>query len=656
MARSVTLGNGNVLVGFDYRGQVRDLYYPFVGQTNHISGASGNFVHRIGIHTGDAMVWLDDPTWTVTVGAPGTSVIGAFLMENATHSVVIQTKDIVHNEQNVLVRNFTITNTAPTARTLKFYVSQQFRIAESRRGDTALYDPRVGAIIHYKDNDTFLVNATCDGVQFSEYNIGLFGIEGKEGTFYDAYDGILEKNPIEHGSVDSIIGFTCELESGASTEIDYWIVCADSIPAVHALDEYVRTETPERLIRSVDAYWQAWLTKQARNISVLPTELQTLYYRSLAIMRVHTDNRGGIIASSDTDMLHHGRDTYSYVWPRDAALIAHAFDVSGYHEVAERFFKFIATCQEPDGYVMHKYLTDGSLGSSWHPWMQNGVPKLPIQEDETATLLVMLWKHYELVRDVEYIESLYNTFIEPAARFISEYIEPVTGLPQGSFDLWEEKYGTSTYTTASVYAALVAATKFASLLGKENDARTYTAIAQRMLQAIETYLYDDSLGMFVKQVRHNDDGDLEYDKTIDTSSLYGVLLFEVFEVDDPRIVRSVQTVTERLQVSGESRGFVRYERDNYYTLQTAGTPNPWVITTLWIARYYISAAKRQRDLKQAFEILEWTASHAAPGGTLAEQMNPHTREHLSTAPLVWSHAEYVLAINAYLDALETLPK
>jgi GH15 family glucan-1,4-alpha-glucosidase len=373
-------------------------------------------------------------------------------------------------------------------------------------------------------------------------------------------------------------------------------------------------------------------------------------------MRVHTDNRGGIIASSDTDMLHHGRDTYSYVWPRDAALIAHAFDVAGYHEVAERFFRFIATCQEPQGYMMHKYLTDGSLGSSWHPWMQHGAAKLPIQEDETATILVMLWRHYELIRDVEFIESLYNTFIEPAARFLSDYIEPTTGLPQASFDLWEEKYGTSTYTSASVHAALVAATKFASLLGKENDARTYDAIAARMHHAILTHLYDENAGMFVKHVYHTEDGELTYDRTIDASSFYGILLFGVLEVDDPRMVRSLKTISERLQVPGESRGFVRYEGDNYYTLQTAGTPNPWVITTLWIARHYIAAAKRQRDLKPAFDILEWTASHAAPGGTLAEQMNPHTREHLSTAPLVWSHAEYVLAINAYLDAIESLPK
>jgi GH15 family glucan-1,4-alpha-glucosidase len=297
---------------------------------------------------------------------------------------------------------------------------------------------------------------------------------------------------------------------------------------------------------------------------------------------------------------------------------------------------------------MHKYLTDGSLGSSWHAWLQRGVPELPIQEDETASILFTLWKHYECTPDIEYVESLYNSFIEPAAQFLCEYIEPVTGLPHASVDVWEEKYGTSTYTSASVYGGLVAATHFANLLGKENDARTYLAVAQRMKSGIHEYLYDKELQCFVKQVVHTDDG-LIYDNTVDVSSVHGLLFFEVLDSDDEKIVSSVRVVEERLQVRGESKGFVRYERDSYYTLQEAGSPNPWVITTLWMARYYIARATSHQELEKARLLLEWTASHAGAGGTLAEQMHPHTREHKSAAPLVWSHAEFVLTVQAYLD-------
>jgi GH15 family glucan-1,4-alpha-glucosidase len=35
-------------------------------------------------------------------------------------------------------------------------------------------------------------------------------------------------------------------------------------------------------------------------------------------------------------------------------------------------------------------------------------------------------------------------------------------------------------------------------------------------------------------------------------------------------------------------------------------------------------------------------------------MNPYTKEHLSAAPLTWSHAEYIRTIMLYLRKLEEL--
>ena len=656
MARAVTLGNGNILVGLDYRGQVRDFYFPYVGHANHVSGASGNFVHRIGVFVDGQLSWLDDPAWQVTVGCDPETVVGSLVATNEALKVQLSSVDVVHNEHNVFIRTFTLTNQAKTAREVKLFLAQQFRIAESRRGDTGFYDPRVRAIVHYKGTDTFLVNAFCDEQQFSEYNIGLFGIEGREGTWHDAADGVLEKNPIEHGSVDSVIGLDTDLKVGKSANFSYWIAVGHTVAEVHDLDALIREETPERLRRSTENYWHAWVEKEKTDLSPLSSEVQTLYRRSLTTIRVHTDNRGGIIASSDTDMLHHGRDTYSYVWPRDGAIIAHALDVAGYDDAAKRFFTFMAERLERGGYLMHKYRSDGTLGSSWHPWIIEGVPEFPIQEDETALVLFMLYQHYESERNLEFIESLYNPFIEPAANFMVEFIEARYGLPQNSFDLWEEKFGISTYTASAVYGALTAAANFANLLGKDEAARTYSAVAQRMQTAILEHLYDEELGMFVKLIRAYDDKGDVVDRTVDMSSFFGPIYFGVVDANDERITRAAQVIEERLRVRHKSNGYIRYEGDNYYTMQDAGSPNPWVVTTLWFAQYHIRKATTLDDLVRAYELLEWTCSHATPSGVLAEQMHPHTRAHLSTAPLTWSHAEYVLTCHDYLAAHEALTK
>jgi oligosaccharide amylase len=643
-----------MLVGLDDKGQVRDLYYPFVGEANHVSGASGSNVHRIGVYVDGEMSWLSNPDWKITIGSEEDTSIGSMFAENARLGITLSSRDAVHNEKNIFLRHFTVENQQSKTRTVKLFLAQQFVISESKRGDTGIYDPRVNAIVHYKGEATFLINAVAGEERFQEYNIGLFGIEGKEGTYKDAEDGILENNPIEHGSVDSIIGLSFTLEGNSAHDAYYWIVVGKSIAEAHELNAHVLEEEPERLIHSTNAYWKAWLDKEQTDLSELSADLRTLYRRSLLVMRVHTDNHGGIIASSDTDMLHHGRDTYSYVWPRDGAIIANTFDKVGYGDVARRFYEFISKCQEQDGYLMHKYRSDGVLGSSWHPWIINGEPRLPIQEDETATILFVLWEHYERYRDIEFIESMYNSFIEPAAEFMCEYIESTTGLPQASFDLWEEKYGTSTYTAASVYGGLMAAAKFANVLGKDESSRTYQAIAERIQTAIGKVLFDEKTGAFVKHVLHSDDGDLEYDRVVDTSSLHGLLLFGVFDYDDEKIVSMVKAVEDRLQVHGNSKGFVRYEGDAYYRMQDGSSPNPWVICTLWVARYYMQAAKTKKDLQYPLELLEWTCSHATNSGVLSEQMHPDTREQLSTAPLVWSHSEFVLSVQAYLEKLAEL--
>lgn len=654
MARAVTVGNGNLLVGIDEHGYVRDLYFPYVGHANQVSGASGNYVHRIGLYVDGEFSWLSDPEWTIEIGTDTETSVGSMRAVHERLGIVFTSIDAVHNEANVFLRSFTIENRRTSTVSVKVFFAQQFRISESRRGDTGYYDPRVHAIVHYKGPVTLLVNAYLAGEPFQEYNLGLFGIEGREGTYRDAEDGELQMNPIEHGSVDSVLGMATDIPAGKQESGQYWIVCASSIPEAHTLDEYVLEETPQRLIESTEAYWHAWLHKEGHDLSLISEELQQLYKRSLLIIRMHTDNRGAIIASSDTDMLHHGRDTYAYAWPRDGALIARALDRAGYKDTTQQFFRFMANCLEPGGYLMHKYRSDGVLGSSWHSWLYNGEPRLPIQEDETALVISTLWQHYELNHDIEFIESIYNSFIEPCAQFMVEYVEPTTGLPQASFDLWEEKYGTSTFTAAAVVDALFSASRFATLLGKEHDARSYHAVAQRMQAAIMTHLYDPELGMFVKHVLHEPDGTLHYDKTVDTSSFFGVVNFNICDLDDERVVQSFATINERLQVQANSKGYVRYEHDTYYTMQEAGTPNPWVITTLWMAQYYIKTARQVEDMAPAYDLLDWTCSHATGAGVLAEQMHPHTREHLSTAPLTWSHAEYVVTVQDYHDKYRAL--
>lgn len=655
MARAITIGNGNLLVGLDHRGLVRDFYFPFVGHSNHVSGASGSYVHRIGVWIDCSLSWLSDPAWDIEVHPSVEGVTNTIFATNDALHIKLVFNDVVHNEHNVFIRKITIHNLTREEREVRMFFGQEFRISESRRGDTAFYDPRVRSVIHYKGHNAFLIHATVNGVPFSDYTVGLFDIEGKAGSYTDAEDGILSQNAIEHGSVDSVIGVTAVVPAEGSTIVYYWIAAAESVKKVHALHRTVYEEQPERLIVSTENYWRAWINKESSDLSLIEKHLQSLYRRSLQIIRVHTDNRGGIIASSDSDMLNQGRDSYSYVWPRDAALSAHALDVAHYFDTTERFFRFVAPLIEHDGYLMHKYRVDGVLGSSWHPWVRGGQPELPIQEDETALVVGMIAKHYALAKDIEFIESLYNSFIEPASDFMCGYTEIETGLPAASYDLWEEKYGTSTYTACAVYGALMGAADISATLGKRENAEKYRTRAATIKEAILTYLYDAATGTFVKLVRHEGEK-LVYDRTIDMSSFHGLSFFGVLDPLDPRLISMRKAVDERIHVPTSYGGYMRYEGDNYYKIGADAPPNAWIITTLWMAQYCIRAAQSKNDLMRAYEILKWTHDRAGDIGVLPEQINPFTGAHLSTSPLVWSHSEYVLTVDAYIRKYRSLTK
>ncbi|KKU81740.1 MAG: Glycoside hydrolase 15-related protein [Parcubacteria group bacterium GW2011_GWA1_47_8] len=651
MPKSLSLGNGTMLVCTDMRAQVRDFYFPYVGLENHVGG---HYTHRIGVFVDYQLNWFDHSNWAIDINYANESMIGETTAVNKALGVALHFLDTVYNEKNIFLRRVTVSNDTDRARIVKLFFGHEFEIYESHRGDTAYYDPRNHVVIHYNGRRVFLINGISDKGGFDDYTTGIFKIEGKEGSFVDAGDGVLAKNLIEHGPTDSMLGFYLDLAPHEEKTIYYWVAVATSIEGALGLNEYTLIKTPEHLVRTTRDYWHAWVQKNNFNFYGLSEREVTLFRKSLFMVRSHADDHGAIIASADSDMLQKGRDTYSYVWPRDGAFSAAALDMTGDQNVAERFFNFCNDIITKDGYLMHKYRPDGSLGSSWHPWMRGGKIQLPVQEDETALVVHALWNHYVQSKDIEFIERIYNTLIKEPADFMVEYRDAKTHLPRASYDLWEEKFGVHTFTAASVYGALHAAAKFAKLLGKEKSEHTYMTAAAEIREAILTHLYDETQGTFIKMINVDDAGTMSYDKTLDMSSVYGIFAFGVLDIDDERLTRAIGQVESRLLCKTNVSGVARYEGDPYFQITSNVPGNPWIITTLWLAQYYIARAKKEADFEQAKKWLTWATEHASPSGMFPEQLHPYTGEQLSAMPLTWSHAEFITTIVRYLDKLEEL--
>ena len=640
--RSLVLGNGNILVCLNQFGQVRDFYFPNIGLENH---TGGRYFHRLGFWVDGQFSWIDDGSWQINVDFLPETMVGIVHAVNNNLGLVAEFNDVVYNEKNIFIRKVKITNLADRKRQVKVFFHQVFELYESHRGDTAYYDPLRQVIVHYKGRRIFLVSGQIDDGGFDEYSIGLYGIEGKEGTFKDAEDGQLSKNPIEHGKVDSVISFVFDLESGQEKTLYYWVTVAKLMKEVHELNLYIQTRTPEHLLKTTQDFWRAWVNRQKFTFLGLDDDVVKLFKKSALIMRSHVDNNGAILASGDSDMLEHGRDTYVYVWPRDGAFSALALDRMGDPNVAKRFFDFCNDVITPEGYFLHKYRPDKALGSSWHPWVKNAKVELPIQEDETAEVIYALWRHYELSKDLEFIETLYNSLIKAAADFMVNYRDKETNLPKASYDLWEEKFGVTTYTAATVYGAIIAAARFAKLLGKEEAEEKYNKAASEVKEAILNHLYDKETSIFYKALD---------DKTIDVSSAYGLFRFGVLEPTDKKLKKFFKIIEQKLACPTQVGGIARYEDDRYYQISRDCPGNPWIITTMWLAQYYIALANSEEDLGMAKKWLRWTTKYASPSSILPEQLNPYTGDPISAAPLTWSHAEYILTVLDYLDKLDEL--
>ncbi len=647
MPRDLPIGNGRVLIAFDKDSILREFYYPHVGEENHSKGEP----FRFGVWNGERLFWIPEG-WDISREYLDDSLVTHVKLAHDQLQLHLVVHDLVDIDENIYLKKITVENRENKEREIKLFLAQDFSIYGTEIGDTAAFQPENHSLVHYKKDRYFLINALANnkfGLDF--YATGTKEKSAEVGTWRDAEDGLLSGNPIAQGSVDSVIAITLTLPPLGRQTCFYWIAIGKDWEEVNRLNALVKKKTPEELLRRTKDYWQLWLHQEHLKDRLLSPKVFRLYKKSLLICRTQMNQCGSIIAGNDSDAVQFNRDTYSYMWPRDGSLVAYALDLAGYN--ASSFYHFCGKIIEKGGYFLHKYTPSGSLGSSWHPWLKAGKPQLPIQEDETALVIWALWNHYEIYKDLDLIQPLYEPLIKQAADFMMNYRDFQTGLPLPSFDLWEERQGILTFTVSAVYGGLMAASHFAQAFGEASLADEYREGAQKMREAMDRYLYLQKEKRFARMINKNKDGSFEIDSRID-ASLYGAFAFGAYEADHPYVQSTMDQILSHLKIPSSGEGIARYENDSYYRDEGQESSNPWFVTTLWMAQYFISSAKKKEDLQRALSILEWTADRALPSGVLAEQIHPETLEPLSVSPLTWSHGTYIATVQQYLNKLSKL--
>ena len=413
MPRHLVAGNGKMLINLDRHGFIQDLYYPYVGQLNHVGG----YPCRVGLWVEGQFTWLNEAGWNIELQYEPDSLVTRVTATHPVLGITLTINDGVHQRESIFLRRFIVFNHFAHDREVRLFFHQDLVINETEVGDTAAYYPVNHTIFHYKRNTYFMFNGSSAQAGIYEYTTGVKRFHHAEGTWKDAEDGHLMGNPIAQGSVDSTFSVRASVAPEQEQTFYFWMTAGTTLDEVKKLNAYVREQGAGNLLNRTKIYWQRWVNKEERDYADLDPSMIALFKHSLLVVRSQIDDRGAIIAANDTDILNYHRDHYSYMWPRVGALVAYAMSMAGYQGMIVPFFHFCAKAISEEGYLFHKYNPDGTVGSSWHPYIAQGQAQLPIQEDETALVLFALWQDYAIHGVIELPQSLYPSLIRKTAKF-----------------------------------------------------------------------------------------------------------------------------------------------------------------------------------------------------------------------------------------------
>lgn len=629
MPRPLVFGNQKLLTAIDSRGRIRDLYFPRPGFANHLGGRAIAW----GVHLEGRMFWSDQTDWSISMSYDPDTLVGRMILQNDICGIRLETEESCHPDKPWIIRTINIVNLRPRPRSLTLYFNHELWLDESPVGNTALYLPRQGSMIHYK-------RASCVGFALrgpegmpSQWGTGV-RTKPTEGSWQGAEKGQLSMTGRDVGMPDSTLGVHVDLASLGHGEAK-WILAAGHSPieVEASLQELLQADPAEFHAQNAQAD-QAWLSQMNLSaLSLLPAKAAQIARTSLLIIRTQITLEGAVIAGNDSDSMAGGNTlNYSNVWPRDGSLVSEALLQAGANDLAEDWVHWCVRYLPESGRFVQKYWADGYLGVSWHPYWLHGKVVEPIQIDETALSLWAAVKHVQslLNQGNSVSEELLDWLQKPALgclEFLSE-----DGLPLPSWDLWEERRGVSFFAVCSLIAAFSEAAELFGILGDEGLALRTQLAAERMRSAALAKMVGID-GCFVRQL--TEEG--HQDPIVD-SALVGGLVLGAFSMDRPEVRATLEKVKRVLHNSSPSGGCPRYEGDYYHRMSEHYPGSPWFICTLWIAQLLLLLGD---DPKLAEEILMWCCEKAEATGALSESIHPETSVPLSVGPLTWSHAEFL---------------
>lgn len=621
------LGDGELLLTLSRRGEVEQLFWPHVDRDPHLGEL------RLGVLDGGTITWLDDPALTHAQRYDGDADVLVTDAAGDTLGAVTVT-DLVATTGPVLVRR---------VRGLRHPLVVHLRptLSGTPRAGGAYLHPGTGALVAHRRDRVLAV----------ALDVPATGTLAEVARDPDSVDGVaggrLRVGGIVHGEVDGALR-----ADAVHDEVTVTVAIATTAEEALGLLADVARRGPDAVEAARRDHDARLLAAAASPVVDDPAEV-ALYRRSLLAFGAVSDRAtGGVIAAPEQDPDFARSGGYGFVWPRDLAFILLAHLAAGRHDLARPALRWLVDAQPASGIWDQRSWTDGSLGPSWGA-----------QLDETGAVLVAYRSAVAAIDDPDLADELWPSARRAAVALV-DALDPVTGLPAPSMDLWEERTGLHAYTAAATCGGLRAAAELADARGEGDLAARWRAAADRVAAGIDVHLWSEQHGRFVRSIavaRGDAAGDptpsayrildvpaspvpsIEpLDPTLDVSLLGLVYPFGVVAADDPRMRATIAAIRERLTAA--DGGLLRWDGDPYLG------GNPWVLATLWLG-----LVERPPGVALPADGVAYARRVATTTDLLAEQIDADTGRPAWILPLTWSHAMYVLAVRPDPPALPARP-
>ena len=631
------IGNGKFLAKLDDVGSIEYIFYPNLGFEKHI------FDSAFAILCDNKLKWHWDYSWDINQGYLKDTNILKTIYDNK--NFLVNSVDYATISNDCVVKEISITNKTEEKKHLKLFFYENLRMGEYPKKNTVKFLKNDNCTVKYDGKYVFCIGSDR---KVCSYQCGVRSSENS--AYKDIENGILKENPSAEGHItDSAICWDIELNPFQKISIPIYILMSkydDYYDIINLISTFKTVAKNKKDIYNLtQTYWVSIVRDVVNNLntarcihndSLNTDELWKRYIetckRSVLTILLLNNHDGGIIASPSL------YPDYRYVWNRDASYMSVALDLCGLTYVSEKYFNWCKNAQNSDGSWFQNYYI-------------NGKPRLTaMQNDQVGTTIWAVLVHYRITHDKQFLKR-YWEMVKKAGDYLSE----VSVNLSPSYDLWEEKYGTFSYTIGAVYGGL----KSAYIIGKCLDEECRCSISEDDKKHIEKWsnalkflknnvdkFYSRDKGRFVKSIN-------PLDESIDASILGLSFPYNLIDADDPKMIKTAEMIENAFNY--KVGGIGRYPEDVYFG------GNPWIITTLWLYLYYrrlikILSEKKASDKiinkyrKKCHELISWALKYQF-NGLFPEQIHKELEVPISAIPLGWSHAMAIIAIRDSIDVL-----